>query len=148
MDGTDVLGKHVGFLVWLSYTLELRVLELVMTWYDVMGRRVTWVLAELHLVKDLTYLEIFPLLFPLPVAVTVWGAAGQKGVMFHTGSHTVAHIINKQVAKLPFPLQTDGQMLHNFAFICLFIQVRDTYSRWQWAVTSWFMCSGVKNSGS
>lgn len=58
-------------------------------------------MAELHLVKDLTFSEIFPLLFPLPVAV--WGATGQKGVVFHAGNHTVAHIINKQVAKLPFP---------------------------------------------
>jgi len=79
-------------------------LESILTWCDVMGRRVTWVLAELHLVKDLAFSEIFPLLFPLPVAVTVWGATGQKGVMFHAGNHTVAHIINKQVAKLPFPL--------------------------------------------
>lgn len=61
-------------------------------------------MAELHLVRDLTFSEIFPLLFPLPVAVTVWGATSQKGVKFHTGNHTVAHIINKQVTKLPFPL--------------------------------------------
>lgn len=39
--------------------------------------------------------------------------------MFHTGNHTVAHIINKQGAELPFPLQSDGQILRNFVFICL-----------------------------
>lgn len=31
------------------------------------------------------------------------GGNWPKGVKFHTGNHTVAHIINKQVAKLPFP---------------------------------------------